>query len=410
MCPIFRFAPAEEASPRAKANLLRGLLANDLTPEDLVSDELKQVADLCVHCYQCRDECPAGVDIPKLMVEAKAQYVATNGLSFGDWLITRLDLVAAWATHFRTVVNYLIASRRTRWLIEKTIGIAQTRKLPLLAERNFLSVAAKQSLTKPPRTAGRKVIYFTDIYANWFDTQLAEAMVATFQHNGVSVYVHPKQTQSGMSLITLGAVEQARKLARRNINLLADAVRQGFQIVTSEPSAALCLKHEYPNLIGDDQATVVAENTHEACSYLWKLHQQGQLELDLKPINATVGYHLPCHLRALGVGSPGEDLLRLIPGLNVRTMESGCSGMAGTYGLKAGNYRNSLRAGWPLINAIRDPAIMLGATECSPCKIQMEQGTSKPTIHPLKLLALSYGIMPEVAQLLTARSGELVVT
>jgi FAD/FMN-containing dehydrogenase/Fe-S oxidoreductase len=410
MCPIFRFAPAEEASPRAKANLMRGLLTNELTPDDLVSDELKEVADLCVHCYQCRDECPAGVDIPKLMVEAKAQYVATNGLRFADWLITRLDIVAAWAVNFRPIVNHLIASRRTRWLIEKTIGIAQNRKLPLLASKNFMAIAAKKKLTRPSRTASHKVVFFTDIYANWFDTQLAEAVVATFQHNGVSVYVHPKQTQSGMSLVSLGAVEQARKLARKNINILAEAVRQGFQIVTAEPSAALCLKHEYPNLIDDDQAAVVAENTHEACSYLWRMHQRGQLELDLKPVNVTVGYHLPCHLRALDVGSPGESLLHLIPGLSVRRLESSCSGMAGVYGLKATNYRNSLRAGWPLVSSMRDPAITVGTTECGPCKIQMEQGTNKPTIHPLKLLALAYGIMPEVSDLLTARSGDLVVT
>jgi FAD/FMN-containing dehydrogenase/Fe-S oxidoreductase len=410
MCPIFRFAPAEEASPRAKANLLRGLLTNDLSQDDLVGDELKDVADLCVHCYQCRDECPAGVDIPKLMLEAKAQYVATNGLSFGDWLITRLDLVAAWAMNFRTVVNYLIASKRTRWLIEKTIGIAQNRKLPLLAQRSFMSVAAKQKLTKPARTDTLKVLFFTDIYANWFDTQLAEAVVATFQHNGVSVFVHPKQVQSGMELITLGAVEKAKLLARRNINILAEAVRQGFHIVTAEPTAALCLKLEYPNLIDDEQSAIVAENTHEACSYLWKMHQRGQLELDLKPINATVGYHLPCHLKALGVGSPGENLLRLVPGLNVKRLESGCSGMAGTYGLKAANYRNSLRAGWPLVSAMRDPLITVGTTECSPCKIQMEQGTNKPTIHPLKLLALAYGLMPEIGELLTTRSKDMVVT
>ncbi len=307
MCPIFRFAPAEESSPRAKANLLRGLLTNDLSPDDLVSDELKAVADLCVHCYQCRDECPAGVDIPKLMLEAKAQYVATNGLSFGDWLITRLDIVAAWALNFRTIVNYLIASRRTRWVIEKTIGIAQNRKLPLIAPRNFMSIAAKQKLTRPSRTASHKVLYFTDIYANWFDTQLAEALVATFQHNGISVYVHPKQVQSGMPLVTMGAVEKAQQLARRNINILAEAVRQGFQIVTAEPTAALCLKYEYPNLINDDQAAIVAENTHDACSYLWKMHQRGQLELDLKPINVTVGYHLPCHLRRVRSRVTGRE-------------------------------------------------------------------------------------------------------
>jgi Fe-S oxidoreductase len=140
------------------------------------------------------------------------------------------------------------------------------------------------------------------------------------------------------------------------------------------------------------------------------MHQAGNLELDWKPVNASLGYHQPCHLRALNVGSPGENLLRLIPGLTVKHIEQGCSGMAGTYGLKRENYRSSLRAGWGLISSLRDPAIQAGTTECSACKMQMEQGTTKPTIHPIKVLALAYGLMPEVAPLLTMQGEELVVT
>jgi Fe-S oxidoreductase len=84
--------------------------------------------------------------------------------------------------------------------------------------------------------------------------------------------------------------------------------------------------------------------------------------------------------------------------------------MAGTFGLKRANYRASLRAGWGLISAMRDPAVQFGTTECSACKIQMEQGTTKPTIHPLKILALAYGVMPEIEELLSAKSEELTVT
>jgi Fe-S oxidoreductase len=102
--------------------------------------------------------------------------------------------------------------------------------------------------------------------------------------------------------------------------------------------------------------------------------------------------------------------LRLIRGVEVRRIERGCSGMAGTFGLKRDNYRASLRAGWGLISAMRDPAIEFGTTECSACKIQMEQGTTKPTIHPLKILALAYGVMPEIESLLSVRGEELVVT
>jgi Fe-S oxidoreductase len=84
--------------------------------------------------------------------------------------------------------------------------------------------------------------------------------------------------------------------------------------------------------------------------------------------------------------------------------------MAGTYGLKRENYRNSLRAGWELIRGVREPALNAATTECSACKIQMEQGTTKPTIHPLKIMALAYGLMPDVAALFTQRGEELIVT
>jgi FAD/FMN-containing dehydrogenase/Fe-S oxidoreductase len=410
MCPIFRFAPSEEASPRAKANLVRGVVTGQLDSTLLSKESVKEIADLCVNCHQCRLECPASVDIPKLVLECKSQYVATNGLRPGEWLFTRLDVMFLFGGMFGTVTNWAIGNRLMRWLMEKLIGIAQGRKLPRFAKRPFLREAQRRRLTRQGRSEGRKVVYFVDAYANWFDVNLATAFVNVMRHNGITVYVNPRQVPSGMSAISVGSVEAARRFAAKNVPLLADAIRRGYHVVTTEPSAALCLTHEYPNIVEDDDVRLVAENTSDACAYLWRMHQAGQLELDFKPVNATLAYHMPCHLRALNVGSPGENLLRLIPGLTVQNIDEGCSGMAGTFGIKRENYRSSLRAGWGVISALRDPGVQVGTTECSACKMQMEQGTTKPTIHPLKVLALSYGLMPEVADQLTKRGEELIVT
>jgi Fe-S oxidoreductase len=213
-----------------------------------------------------------------------------------------------------------------------------------------------------------------------------------------------------MPSIALGALQHARALARQNVSVLAEAVRQGYHIVATEPSAALCLAREYPQLVDDDEARLVAAHSSEACTYLWNLHTTGDLQLDFRPISAAAGYHLPCHLRALEVGSPGESLLRLIPGLRIYRIEEGCSGMAGTYGLLRQNYRSSLRAGWPLIGRLRDQRLQLNCTECSTCKLQMEQGTTKPTIHPLKLLAIAYGVLSEANVLANLQGGELLAT
>lgn len=400
MCPIFRFAPAEEASPRAKANLIGGVLSGSLDLTLLVNDDFKAIADLCVHCHACRLECPAGVDIPRLMREGKGAYVAANGLPLADWAMTRLDLLGSLGGLIAPAANWALANRQMRWLLEKTLGISQGRKLPRVASRNFLRRAARRRLTRPSRRSGQKVLYFVDTYANYFDPQLAESMVAVLEHNGIAVYVHPDQRQAGMPSIASGALEHARRLAEHNVALLAEAVRQGYQILATEPAAVLCLTREYPQLLDEDDARLVAANTSEACNYLWRLHTRGHLQLDLKPLNLTLGYHQPCHLRALKIGSPGEQILRLIPGIRLHHVEAGCSGMAGTFGLLHKNYRSSLRAGWKLISRLRDPEIQAGTTECSACKIQMEQGTTKPTIHPIELLAMSYGLAPEASRLL----------
>jgi FAD/FMN-containing dehydrogenase/Fe-S oxidoreductase len=395
MCPMLRFAPSEEASPRAKANLLRGILTGQVPLEGLTGEEAKQLADLCVHCHACRLECPARVDIPRLVREAKAAYVAANGLTLHQWVVTHLDAIGALGGLTSPAANWALSNRPIRWLIEKTLGVAQGRRLPRLASRSFLRRAARRRLTRPSRQTGRKVAYFVDVYANHFDPHLGEALVSVMERNGVAVYVPPDQRQAGMASIAIGSLDHARQLARANVAVLAEAVRQGCHVVASEPSAALCLAREYPQLIDDDDARLLAANASEACTYLWKLHTTGRLQLDFKPVHARLAYHLPCHLRALGVGTPGLNLLRLIPGLQVEHVEEGCSGMAGTFGLLRVNYRNSLRAGWRLISRLRDPEFEAGATECSTCKMQMEQGTTKPTIHPIKLLALAYGLLPE---------------
>lgn len=410
MCPVFRLAPREEASPRAKANLMRGVVTGQLDPKLLAQDDYKEIADLCVNCHQCRVDCPAGVDIPKLMVEAKAQYNKENGMKISDWLLTRLDWLYKIAGRAPGLTNRMLQSRSARWVLDKVVGIAQGRKLPLFSKSSFLRWSQRQKLNKPSKRQSRKVVYFVDAFVNWNDVELGKAFVRVLEHNGIDVLVPNGQNVSGMSLFSDGAIVRARKLALKNVELLAEWVRQGYKIVTTEPSAALALKHEYLNILDDHDAKLVAENTTDASSFLLQLHQSGEFELDFRPVNAAIGYHLPCHQRALGEDVPALKLLRLIPGLQVQMIEKGCSGMAGTFGLKRKNYLRSLRMGFALINAMRSTDIIAGTTECSTCKIQMEQGTTKPTIHPIKIIALAYGLMPELDDLFNRRSGDLVLS
>jgi FAD/FMN-containing dehydrogenase/Fe-S oxidoreductase len=414
MCPRFRESPSEEASPRAKATLAAAVLSGRIEPRLLTTDAVQAIADTCFNCHQCRLDCAAGVDIPALVMELKAAAVAANSLPLSRWLLARIDMLSAIGGSVRPLANWALANPQARWLLEKATGIARGRKLPLVSGNQFMRWAAKRGLTKHSRRSGPRVLYFLDTYARRHDPLLAQAFVAVLERNGIGVFIDPRQVAAGMPLVSEGDLDAARRLARINVRVLADAVRLGYRIVCTEPAAVTCLTHDYPLLIDDEDVGRVAAATCEATAFLWELHREGKLRLDFEPLPARVLYHAPCHSRSASGASPAEHLLRLIPALSVQPADRGCSGMAGTFGLAREHYRASLRAGLGLVSALRGDATA-GATECAACRIQMEQGTTKPSVHPIKLLAKAYGLLPGPAPhgldgLLTATSGRLTTT
>jgi FAD/FMN-containing dehydrogenase/Fe-S oxidoreductase len=398
MCPIFRATQAEPATPRAKANLLHYLLQPGTDARALSSDEVRAVADLCVNCKMCARECPARVNVPKLMLEAKAANVAEHGLRLSDWTMARTEALARFGSAFAFLANRVLASQPGRWLLEKIFGVARQRRLPTFAARSFLRRAARRGWTRPPRGRRPRVAYFVDVFANYNDPQVAEAVVAVLHHNGIEVYVPPGQRGCGMVPLAYGDVETARDAAAHNLRLFAELAREGYPVLCSEPTAALMLRHDALDLLDDPDARLVAEHTVELTTFLWDLHRQGRLRNDFQPLDLALGHHVPCHLKALGQPPAGPALLALIPRLRVRTIDVNCSGMAGTYGLKAENYATSLAAGRPMLRELARPGVLFGSTECSPCRMQMEEGSGKRTLHPAQYLALAYGLLPGVAR------------
>jgi Fe-S oxidoreductase len=309
--------------------------------------------------------------------------------------------------------------------MEKMLGVARGRKLPPFTGQQVIRWAARRGLTRPSRRSGPRVLYFLDTFARRHDLQLVKAFVAVLEHNGIGVFIDPRQVSAGMPLVAAGDVDAARRLARTNLRVLTEAVRLGYRIVATEPSAVTCIVHDYPLLLEDDEMDRVVAATTDAATFLWELHREGRLRLDFQPLvtaadasqqpTSRILYHAPCHARIGRDKSPAEHLLRLVPGLAIDTADRGCSGMAGTFGLSRRNYRTSLRVGLGLVSAMRSSGIEAGATECSGCRIQMEQGTSKPTVHPMKLLAKSYGLLAgpgpdDLDTLLTATSGPLTTS
>jgi len=399
MCPSYRASRREEASPRSQANLIRQIAAGVIDPRLWGSDELKASADLCIHCKLCQTECPAGVDVSGLMLEAKAAYVENHGLAPSDWIFSRLEFWARLGSRFPIVTNFLLSRRSVRRLLESLVGVSRRRVLPRVRRTPFVRRAARLGLDRlRSQLPGPRVAYFVDVYANYYDQELAEAAVAVLREAQVNVHVPLRQRGSGMAALIVGDIEHAREQALANLRVLADAVRDGYTVVCSEPTAALMLRQEYVRLTEDLDAELVAANTMDLGQYLLGLEERGQLPHAREPIQAKIGYHQPCHLRALNVGMPGFELLRRVLDLDVEFIDRGCSGMGGTYGLARDRFWNSIRAGRGLMSRLRDDDIEIGATECGACRIQMEQGMTKLTLHPIKLLSLGYGLNPSLRQ------------
>jgi len=405
MCPFFRIDPSEHASPRAKANAIRSVF-HSRDPLSLASDELGQLASLCFNCKQCQIECPGHVNVPQMMVETKSARVGTDGGSRADRAASRIHELGALGGLLPRVTNWLLAQPPARWMIEKLLGIHRERRLPALARRSFLRNLPRRWTFRPrPGTRPRPVVYFVDHFANHHDPELGTALVRILEHNDIPVYVPRDQHPSGMALVTAGDLDTAKQLAEWNLRELGELAREGHRIICSEPSAVVCLQQEYPRLVDHPDAPAVAEQVVEAGTFLAELHAAGRLSLDFQPLELTAGYHAPCHLKALGDHDSMQELLGLIPGLRVSTIETGCSGMAGAWGIARDNFATSIEIGRPLINRMQQADLGIGTTECSACRLQMQQSTSTPTLHPLKLMALAYGLVPEIRKRLPETNG-----
>lgn len=399
MCPTYRALYQEPATPRSQANLIRQFATGVIDPKLWGTEEFKAHADLCFHCKMCQSECPSGIDVSSLMLEAKAAYVEHHGLAPGDWVFSRIELWARLASRLPILTNFLLSRGVSRQILERTMGLSRHRVLPRVRRTPFTRRAVKLGLHRPrPHLPGPRVVYFVDVYANYYDQELAESVVEVLRRAGVNVYVPTRQRSSGMAALIVGDIDHARDLALHNLRILGDAVREGYTVICSEPTAALMIQQEYVKLTDDLDAALVAQNTMDIGHYLAGLDARGLLPAPTQPLGIRVGYHQPCHLRALNVGTPGLDLLRKIPDIHVEFIDRGCSGMGGTYGLARDRFRTSLRAGRGLLKRLRDPDIEIGATECGSCRIQMEQGLTKNTLHPIKLLSLGYGLNPTIRQ------------
>ena len=400
ICPLSRGSVMIEHIPRAKADLLRGILEHDIALETLTGERGKEIADTCFQCRMCDVECPAKVDVGTLAFRSKAAYVAAHGLPLEDLIISRIDTILNLLAPASWLFNAAMCNRVIRWFFEKTLQIPQSRTIPALVHLSYLNRIRWSSLRhrlSSEQTEKPRVALFVDTFTNYFDPQLAELAVQILEYNGFSVHVPPRQRSSGRGSFCVGHVDRAERLARFNIAQMSELIRLGYKIVTIEPYSASCLTKDYRHLVNDREAEQAASNVLDFCSFLLQYYQAGMLQQDLKPVPCRVGYHAPCCGLAMSASvitdtMPAEELLRLIPGLGVQRIERGCCGMAGLWGFQQKNYRQSVQIGTPLFRALRRAEIDFSVSDCTACCSQMGHGSRKRAIHLIRLLAAAYGL------------------
>jgi glycerol-3-phosphate dehydrogenase subunit C len=345
--------------------------------------------DYCSGCGICTQVCPQGVKIAEINNKARATMVAGK-IPLRNKLIARPALLGQLTMPVAPLANVVLKLPPVRWLMEIVLGIHRDAPMPRFSWWSFQEWARRHS---PPATSKRTVVYFHGCSANYYEPHVAQAAVAVLERNGCRV-IMPPQGCCGLPLQSNGDYENARRYARDLVTRLLPYVDQGFDIVASSTSCGLMLKREYREILDLDEPAFrrVSERTYDICEYLRELHEQGELDTTFGSLDMAVPYHAPCQQKAHGMGRPALDLLGLIPKLRVIEMDADCCGTAGTYGYKREKYDIAMAVGDKLFRDIRATSPELSICDSETCRWQIVHGTKLPSVHPVELMARSYGL------------------
>ncbi|MBN1816280.1 MAG: anaerobic glycerol-3-phosphate dehydrogenase subunit C [Sedimentisphaerales bacterium] len=395
MCPTFRALQEELASSRGKANLLRAWITGQISEEDLESTRFWEVIGHCVNCKMCSVECPSGVDVSKLVIEARAQRAARKGNTRTEMILAHIRYMSMLSSLFSPISNAFLSLSPFKWVIEKMLGLDRFRSMPKFLRGSFIKKGRRYLTQQPPINSKPvdRVLYFVDSYANWNDHELGFAVLKVLGHNGIDV-VLPDQRPAPLPAMVYGDLKTARADLAYSIKHLAPFVRQGYTIVCSEPSAALCLKEELRLLIDSEDARLVSSHTVELMDYLEGLRQEDRLKpvANRQESESVYAYHAPCHVCALRIRGRSLTLLKELAGTAIVDIHSGCCGLAGTCGMQKKNRDMSAAIGKDMADKLKAMDTPFALTECATCRMQIEHLTDKTVFHPIKLLARAYGL------------------
>jgi FAD/FMN-containing dehydrogenase/Fe-S oxidoreductase len=392
MCPSFMATRDEKHSTRGRANALRAVLSGQLPPSELTGPDLYEIMELCIACKACKAECPSGVDMAKIKFEYLAHYYKANGKPLPVRLFGHIgSLNRIGSGSLAPLSNAVLKSGAAKRLLSRTMGISRERSLPTLTRTplpTWFKQRKQQAPANPAPLATPQVALFHDPFTNYNTPEVGIAAVELLEAAGFEV-LWPEHKDDGRPFISKGLVEEACTAARHTLTHLLPLAERGIPIVGLEPSSLLSLRDDYYFLLPDDKRVpIVAEHAFTFEEFIARLADAGQLDLTFTAEPRHILLHGHCHQKALIGTGPAIRALTLPPNYSVIEIDSGCCGMAGSFGYEAEHYDISLQmAERRLLPAVReagtDTFIVAAGTSC---REQIKHGTERHALHPAEVL------------------------
>lgn len=390
MCPSYMATRFEKDTTRARANVLRQFLTADTSAKAFDHEEIHAAMDLCLSCKGCKAECPSSVDVSKLKAEFLQQYYELHGVPLKARMIGEFPRLTALASKFPGVYNWSMKQGIFSKSLKKILNMADERELPELYKFTLREWAGKRE-TKEAKETGRRVYFFCDEFTNYNDVETGIKCIELLERLGYEVIL-PKHIESGRTHLSKGLVKRAKEIATKNIQLLEPILADDYPIIGLEPSAILSFRDEYLDLVPAsllEQAKKLAAKSFLVEEFLAKEAASGrigpaQFHSDKKEIIV----HGHCHQKALSSVSYVMDILSIPANYVATAVNSGCCGMAGSFGYDKDHYEVSMQIGeLVLFPAVRkQSANTLIAASGTSCRHQIKDGTGRVAQHPVEIL------------------------
>ena len=393
MCPSYRVTRDEQHLTRGRANTLRLALSGQLGPEALTAPDMYETMELCVSCKGCKRECPTGVDMARMKIEFLHHYRWRHGLRLKDRLLAYLPRYAPWGQRLPFLFNLRDRVPGLAALSERLLGLSARRPLPRW-RRDAFGFGAEATRNAGPERPGREVVLFVDTFNTYFEPENARTALAVLEAAGYAVHL-PRPPDAGRplccgrSFLSAGLVDEARAEARRMLAALAPYVARGVPVVGIEPACLFTLRDEFTAMFPGAETAALARHAMLFEEFLAQEQAAGRLALALTPsAKKRALLHGHCHQKAFGAMAATERVLRLVPGLEVSTIESGCCGMAGAFGYEAAHYDLSMKMGelnlLPAVRAASSDALVVA--DGVSCRQQIRDGARREAVHVARVL------------------------